>query len=85
MIVHDDADNDFCTQLRQTLDEGEVQALYLARQLQCGVLMDEHMGRHVAQSYQIPVVGVLGVLLKAKQVGAIPAVAPLISDLLAQE
>ncbi len=85
LIVHEDADNDFCTQLRQTLDEGEVQALHLARQLGCGVLMDEQMGRHVAQSYQIPVVGVLGVLLKAKQSGAIPAVAPLINDLLAQE
>jgi len=85
LIVHDDADNDFCAQLRQTLDEGEVQALHLARQLHCGVLMDEQMGRHVAQSYQIPVVGVLGVLLNAKQSGAIPALAPLIRALQAHE
>jgi hypothetical protein len=83
--VHDDADNDFCTQLRPALDEGELQALHLARQLHCGVLIDEYIGRQVTQSYQIPVVGVLGILLKAKQLGAIPAIAPLISDLLAQE
>ncbi|QTR50732.1 DUF3368 domain-containing protein [Candidatus Thiothrix anitrata] len=85
LIVHEDADNEFCTQLRKTLDEGELQALHLARQLDCGVLIDEHIGRQVAQSYQIPVIGVLGILLKAKQSGAISAVAPLINDLLAQE
>ena len=85
LIVHEDADNEFCQQLRQTLDEGEVQALNLARQLQCGVLMDEQMGRQVAQSYQIPVVGVLGILLKAKQSGVIPALAPFIKALQAQD
>lgn len=85
LIVHDDTDSEFCQQLRQTLDEGEVQALDLARQLRCGVLMDELMGRQVANSYQIPVVGVLGILLKAKQSGAIPALAPLISALQAQD
>lgn len=85
VIVHDDTDNEFCRKLRQILDEGEVQALNLARQLHCGVLMDELMGRRVALSYQIPVVGVLGILLKAKQSGAIPALAPLISELQEQD
>lgn len=85
VIVHDEEDNEFCQQLRQTLDEGEVQALNLARQLQCGVLLDELLGRKVAHSYQIPVVGVLGILLKARQSGAIPTLAPLISALQAQD
>lgn len=79
--IHKDADNEFCQKLRQTLDEGEIQALNLARELQCAVLMDEHMGRQVAHSYQIPVVGVLGILLKAKKSGSITALAPLIAVL----
>lgn len=80
-ILHDNVDDEFCTKLRQTLDEGEVQALHLARQLDCGVLMDELSGRQVAQSYQIPVVGVLGILLKAKQSGVIASITPLIAEL----
>ncbi|EIJ32899.1 DUF3368 domain-containing protein [Thiothrix nivea] len=79
--LHPDADNDFCVKLRQTLDEGEVQALHLAKKLACGVLMDELSGRRVAQSYLIPVVGVLGVLLKARQSGVIASLSPLIAKL----
>jgi hypothetical protein len=82
--LHKDSNDAFCVQLRNTLDEGEVQALNLARQLQCAVLIDEQLGRQVAHSYQIPVVGVLGVLLKGKQSGTIEAIAPLLSALQAQ-
>lgn len=78
---HTDENNDFCQRLRRSLDEGEIQALSLARQLSCGVLMDELRGRKVATHYQIPVVGVLGVLIQAKQQGLIDAAAPLIDKL----
>jgi predicted nucleic acid-binding protein len=62
-------DNDFNRRLLATLDAGEAQAIVLARELRCGVLMDEKRGRQVAMRRNIPVVGVLGVLLQAKHEG----------------
>jgi predicted nucleic acid-binding protein len=48
------------------LDAGELQVLLLARALQPDwVLVDERLGRRVAQALQIPVKGTVGVLLAA--------------------
>ncbi len=64
------------------LDEGESQAMALASQLKCGVLIDERLGRSIAAQHSIPVVGIMGILLKAKESGAIERVKPLIAQLL---
>ncbi len=69
-------------EFRHLLDEGESQALALAKKVECGVLIDERLGRLIAKQQQIPVVGVMGVLLQAKSVGKISAVKPLIEQLL---
>jgi predicted nucleic acid-binding protein len=58
-----DIHNTFADNLLALLDKGETQALTLARELNCGVLIDERRGRQVAKHYQIPVVGTLGMLL----------------------
>ncbi|MCA0243991.1 MAG: DUF3368 domain-containing protein [Proteobacteria bacterium] len=58
------------------LDEGEAQALSLARALGCGVLIDERRGRQAAVREGLPVFGVLGVLLQAKRLGRIELVGP---------
>ncbi len=58
------------------LDEGEAQALSLARALGCGVLMDERRGRQTALRHGLPLFGVLGVLLQAKRIGALERIAP---------
>jgi predicted nucleic acid-binding protein len=48
------------------LDAGELQVLLLARTLQPDwVLVDERLGRRVAQALQLPVKGTVGVLLAA--------------------
>lgn len=78
---HADCENAFVHALDSLLDAGEIQALALAKQLQCGVLMDELRGRKVAGYHHISVVGVLGVFMQAKQQGAIPQVKPLIEQL----
>ncbi len=67
--VEQTIDNDLNRRLLATLDVGEAQAIVLARELQCGVLMDEKRGRQVARRRGIPVVGVLGILLQAKREG----------------
>lgn len=85
VIVHDNDSGDLYQKFRSILDEGESQALALASKLSCAILLDERLGRSVASKHQIPVVGVMGVLLKAKQQGKIPAIKPMIENLQAED
>jgi predicted nucleic acid-binding protein len=62
--------------LRRELDSGESEAIALAVQLGVRtVLMDEHAGRAAAHSLGLTPIGVLGVLLRAKQAGRLRSVA----------
>lgn len=62
------------------LDDGEKEAIAAAHASQCPVLMDEAIGRGVARKLGVQTIGSLGILLAAKQRGAILAVAPIIED-----
>jgi predicted nucleic acid-binding protein len=62
------------------LDDGEKEAIAAAHTCQCPVLMDEAIGRGVAKKLGVQTIGSLGILLAAKQRGAILAVAPIIED-----
>lgn len=62
------------------LDDGEKEAIAAAHACQCPVLMDEAIGRGVAKKLGVQTIGSLGILLAAKQRGAILAVAPIIED-----
>jgi len=72
--VVDDLKNSFSESLKILLDDGEIQALSHAQVLNCGVLMDEKRGRQVAIQHNIPIIGVIGVLLQAKEKGLIPEI-----------
>jgi len=74
-------DNPLVRHLLRLLDDGKTQALVLAKELDCAVLMDEKRGRQVARSQGVPVVGVLGVLLQAKLSDHIDELSPMISHL----
>lgn len=74
--VHPARSDAIYTAAASYLDEGEAQALSLAHALGCGVLMDERRGRQAAARYQLPLIGVLGVLLQAKRIGRIERIAP---------
>lgn len=64
------------------LDEGEAEAIILAKELKADdLLMDEVDGRRIATREGVHVIGLLGVLLEAKGRGFIPAVHPLIEAL----
>jgi len=76
--VHADRSDAFYRTLIRVLDRGEAQALSLARALGCAVLMDERLGRRVSIQHNIPVFGVLGVLLQAKRIGKIPRIFPIL-------
>ena len=63
------------------LDAGETQAILLAKQSQCPVLMDEKRGRAVAKREAVNVLGTGGLLLTAKQAGLISELSPLLEKM----
>ncbi len=68
--------------LRQSLHDGEAEAICLA--LETGpdvLLMDETDGRAVARSLGLRTQGVVGLLLRARQAGRVPAIRPLLDQL----
>ena len=66
----------------QDLDLGEAEAIALALDLGANyILMDEAAGRSIALSYNVQPIGVLGILLKAKQKGMITSVTDLMDSL----
>ena len=68
--------------LRQTLDNGEAEAIALATELHPeSVLLDDKLARQMARRLGVPVTGTIGVLLRAKQVGLIVEVRSLITRL----
>jgi len=68
--------------LRMELDAGEAEAIALAVELKANLLLlDERRGRVVASRLGLRFIGLLGVLIEAKQKGCIPAVKPVLDDL----
>lgn len=56
--------------LQQVLDQGESEAITLAIDLKADrILLDERDGRKIAKSLGLKVIGVLGILLRAKKEG----------------
>lgn len=68
--------------LRQDLGAGEAEAIALAQELPADLpVLDERHARETARLLSIPVTGVLGVLVEAKNRGLLPAVKPVAHDL----
>jgi uncharacterized protein len=66
-------------ELATTLDRGEAEAIALAEQLTTdAILIDELAARTVAMGRGLTVVGTLGILLRAKQVGLCKEIQPLL-------
>lgn len=65
------------------IDRGEAEVLALATEHSARlVIIDEYKGRRYAQRLGLSLTGTLGVLLTAKQNGLVPALAPLMNQLL---
>ncbi len=70
------------SRLRAQVGRGEAEAIILAREIQADfVVLDDATARRLAVDLGARVVGVLGLLLYAKQLGKIAAVKPLFDEL----
>ncbi|MBI5471914.1 MAG: DUF3368 domain-containing protein [Ignavibacteriae bacterium] len=67
--------------LQLLVDEGEAAAISLASELGWRVVLDDRHARLVALRLSLRVIGTVGILLRAKQAAALPAIRPLIDDL----
>lgn len=69
----------------ESIHLGEAEAIILSLEMKADLLlMDERRGRIVATNYGINITGLLGVLIQAKKQGLIPAIKPLIDQLITQ-
>lgn len=72
-------------ELAAVLGAGEAAAITLASARGArAVLLDERVGRRIARERRLPVVGTLSVLLRAKREGLIPAIGPVVDEMIAQ-
>lgn len=71
--------------LATVLNQGEAEAIVLAKELSAAeLLIDERQGRRIAQVLGLRVKGTLGILLRAKQCGLIPALRDELDNLIRQ-
>jgi predicted nucleic acid-binding protein len=73
------------TQLETMLDPGEAEAIALAVERNPSLLLiDERDGRQIARALDVAITGTLGVLLRAKTLGHVSAIKPLLTELIQQ-
>lgn len=71
--------------LARDLGAGESEAIALAAEIPDAILvMDDAEGRRVARGFGLRVTGILGVLIEAKARGLLPAVGPVLDQLMAE-
>ncbi|MBI4670071.1 MAG: DUF3368 domain-containing protein [Chloroflexi bacterium] len=75
-------DNAEVERLRFWLDAGESEALVLARELGATLLIDERRGRTIAETYNVPITGTVGILIAAKQNGNLETITPLLDEMM---
>ncbi|AOY84200.1 DUF3368 domain-containing protein [Moorena producens JHB] len=73
------------SELRNRLNVGEAEAIALAMEIKAThLLIDERLGRQAATDLGLRIIGVLGILLTAKRQGMVPAIKPIMDDLINQ-
>jgi predicted nucleic acid-binding protein len=76
------SDKQETTRLSALVDQGEAEAIELAKELHADrLLIDERKGRKLAAHEGVPVIGLLGIVLLAKRKGLVPSARQLMAAL----
>jgi predicted nucleic acid-binding protein len=67
--------------LKMLVDDGEAETIALASEHDCKVVLDDRQARAVARHLGLTVIGTVGILVKAKRVGAISSLRSVLDDL----
>jgi predicted nucleic acid-binding protein len=75
------ANGDLVQSLKMMLGAGESEAIALAREAKCGVILDDKKARLIAERLDLQVIGTVGLLIRAKQQLLIPSIAEALDQL----
>ena len=82
ILVRSPKDRTMIERFAEQVDPGEASAIALAMEHAGSVLiLDDWSARRLAAELSLPHTGTVGVLLRAKALGIIPSVAPVLTDL----
>ena len=71
----------FVTTLKLLVDDGEAEAIALASERASRIILDDKQARALAQKLGLNIIGTVGVLVRAKLEGVMPALRPLLDAL----
>ena len=74
-------DATYVAALKLLVDEGEAEAIALAKELGCEVILDDLQARKLAVKQNVHCIGLLGVMLRAKDSGKLTVIRPLVEAL----
>ncbi len=69
------------TSLKILVDDGEAEAITLALEKNCKIVLDDKQARLIAKRLGLEVIGTIGIFIKAKQAGLIDLLAPVLEEL----
>lgn len=82
IVVQSPKDQQFVEALRCNLDAGEAEVIALGLEAaNCFLILDDQAAWRVAQQHQLAFTGTLGVLIRARRKGFIPALKPVLDQL----
>lgn len=81
LVVRGPSNIQLVSALLLLVDKGEAEAIALAAEAQCGIILDDSKARSVARNLGVSVRGTVGTLIKAKNSGVVQLIRPLVQDL----